>query len=438
MSGIKNFLKKIFPDNSVVRLTYHKILAVIAAIIWRFPSENMEVIAVTGTNGKTTTCNMIAAIMMEAGKKVGMATTVRFRIGDEVWSNRSKQTTLSPFQLQKLLRDMVYEHCDVAIIEATSHAMAQSRLWGINVDTAVLTNVDKDHIEYHGSFEEYRRAKGLLFDNLHKFKRKPHIKKVGILNRDDKNFEYFNKFFYDRVISYGFTAKADSTAANVNFSVNKSTFTLKVPNSTLDIILPLSGKFNIENALAAISTGIAHNISLNVIQKALAKMETVPGRLELIDEGQLFNIVVDYAHIPDAMQKVMEIFKPITKGSLIVVFGATGGGRDKGKRPEMGHIAENYCDKIILTNDDPYTEDQVQIIEDIANGMKRKEGEDFWKVTDRRQAIKLGLAMAKEEDTVLVLGKGGEEVIVIGEDKIPWDDRNVIRELLSREVKVEI
>lgn len=432
-----NKLRKIVSDTNPLRLFYHQIKAAIAVLIYRFPSKHLNVIGVTGTNGKTTTCNLISMILEEAGHKVGMATTINFQIGTLKWNNISKQTTMSPFVLQKLLRRMVNEGCSHAVLEVTSHALTQSRVLGINFDTAVFTNISEDHIEYHGSLQMYLQAKGMLFKKLNKSGRKPKIPKISILNMDDPQFTYFDHFIVDRKYTYGLK-KGTCYATNVRLSPGGSKFLLHIPNDQIEINMKVPGEFNIYNALAAATVALANNINLTFIKRGIEKAAGIPGRMEALNLGQPYSIVVDYAHAPDSLEKLFSLYRKLTPGNLYAVFGATGGGRDKAKRPKMGRIASEYADFIILTNDDPYEEDEMQIIDQIAEGIKRKEGNRLWKIPHRYEAIRLALTLANEGDSVVIAGKGSEEVQIIGNERIPWDDRHAVRELLSREIVVEI
>jgi len=430
-------LKNLISDTNPLRLFYHQLNAALAALIYGFPAKNMNVIGVTGTNGKTTTVNLITMILEEAGYKVGMASTINFQVGNDKWTNTSKQTTMSPFTLQKLLRRMVKEQCTHCVLEVSSHAITQSRILGINFDTAVFTNITEDHIEYHGSFQLYLEAKGGLFKKLNKSRRKPNIPKISVLNLDDPRYSYFDQFIVDRKYTYGLK-KGTCYAMDVRLHSSGSTFNMHIPNHQIEINLNLSGEFNIYNSLAAATVALANNINLPFIKRALEKAEGIPGRLESLDFGQPYGIIVDYAHASDSLEKLLQLYKKLTPGKLFLVFGATGGGRDKSKRPKMGAIADEFADMIILTNDDPYDEDEWQIIEGVAGGIRRKEGDRLWKIPHRYEAIRLALTMAKRGDTVVIAGKGCEEIQIIGGQKIPWDDRKVVRELLSRDVIVEI
>lgn len=433
---IDYFKKKISSDNPI-RLMYHQMMAVLACLCYRFPSRSLNVIAVTGTKGKTTTTNFIAGILEEAGHKVGMTSTILFQVGDTKWSNLTKQTTLGPFFLQKILRQMVDEGCTHAVLEVSSHAIHQNRVWGVNFDTAVLTNIGEDHLEYHGGFDNYLHTKGLLFAHLNRSQRKPRIPKIAVLNKDDAHFVYFDQFLVDREYTYGMGG-GTCYGADISLTPRGCSFTLHVPNNSIDIQLKLPGDFNVYNALAAATVALANNINLTVIKSALEKAASIPGRFEAIDCGQKYAIIVDYAHTPDSLKKVLLLYKRLTKGKLYVVFGATGGGRDKAKRPKMGAVAEKFADYVIVATDDPYEENEWRIIEDVCAGIKRKEGDRFWKIPHRLEAIKLALTLAVEGDTVIVAGKGAEGIQILAGRQIPWDDRQVVRELLSREMRIEI
>ncbi|MFH1284428.1 MAG: UDP-N-acetylmuramoyl-L-alanyl-D-glutamate--2,6-diaminopimelate ligase [Candidatus Peregrinibacteria bacterium] len=432
-----NFLRKIIPETHPLRLFYHKIKGIVAALVYFFPADKLIVVGVTGTNGKTTTVNLITNILNTAGYKAGMTSTVNFQIGDERWANATKQTTLSPFHLQKLLKRMVKTGCKYAVIEVSSHAITQSRVFGINFDVAVITNVTLDHVEYHGSFNSYLNAKGGLFKSVSRGRRKFGIPKVTVTNADDKYFNFFNQFVADRKISYGLKS-ATVYAEKLEKKPEGSHFILHVPNNSVPIDLNLPGEFNVYNALAAASVGLVLQIPVETIKRALEESSTVAGRFEHINCGQKYSIIVDYAHTTEALESLLKLYRKLTPGKLFAVFGATGGGRDKAKRPKMGAAANEFADYIILTDDDPYEEDEWVIIEQVAEGIPRIEGKDFWKIPNRREAIRLALTKAVEGDCVVVAGKGAEEVMMVRGKKVPWNDKKVIEDLLEREVEVEI
>lgn len=433
-----NFLRRLIPDHHPLRLFYHKAIALFAAVLYRFPSRNLKVIAVTGTCGKTTTCHFIAEILKEAGYKVGLATTIGFRIGNRDIVNDTKMTTLGRFAIQRLLRKMVDSGCDYAVLEVTSHALIQSRIAGVSIDTALLTNVTGDHIEYHGGFQNYLDAKAKLFRLLNNFSRKPRVLKKMILNRDDQHFDYFDCFSADEKYTYGILHSATVTARDIIYKDGGSDFLLQVLNDFFQVRLNLPGVFNVYNALAAATVAATENISLSKIASALVKMYSLPGRCEHIDMGQGFIVSVDYAHTPQSLEGLLRVYRDVvdrTKGQLFVVFGATGGGRDKAKRPHMGCVAHEIADYVIVTSDDPYEEDEHEIIRMVCEGIPRMEGDRFWKIPDRRSAILHALSLAKSGDSVVIAGKGCEPVQMIYGKRIQWDDREVVKEILKKQLR---
>lgn len=437
LKTLKNLVNNKIAQDSTVRLVYHRIRAVIAAVRYMFPAKHIQVIMVTGTKGKTTSCNLISAILEESGKKVALATSINFQVADEKWVNASKQTTMNPFELQSFIKKAVLAQCDYVVLEVSSHAIAQSRIWGINYDTACLTQIDEDHIEYHGTKEAYVTAKEKLFKDLNGLKRKPGLSKVMVLNQDDRYFDRFNENESDLKMTYGLN-KGTIYSKDIKLSPDGSKFTIGIPNHEIEVELKLTGTFNIANALLAAAVGIAHGVNLTTIKSALEKVSSLPGRQERIDVGQPYTVIVDYAHTVDSLEKVCGLYKPLVTGKLILVFGCTGGGRDKSKRSLMGEIADKYADLIVLTDDDPYEEDEMMIIDDIAAGIQRQEGQNLWKIVSRKEAIHLALMKATKGDIVLITGKGCEEIQIIRGQSLPWDDRRVIHDFLSRIIEIEI
>jgi len=433
---IKNTLRKIIPKP--VLLFYHWILAYLAVFIYGYPSNKMIVIGVTGTSAKSTVVNLIGKILEQAGFKVGLTTTFNFKIGKEEKINKNKMTMLGRFALQKLLKQMYKAGCQYAVIETTSQGIKQYRHLGINYDVGVFTNLSKEHIESHGSFEKYRMAKQKFFQHLSKCKRKKIsnkiINKVSVINLDDENKEYFLKFKVDQ--QYGYTCEGNSlkdikvvSAENIRAMSDGSEFIVNDVNFKLNLL----GKFNVINALSAICVALSQNIDLNICQKALAKVEQIPGRMEVVNK-QPFTVIVDYAHIPDSLEKVYQTLKNLeNQPRLICVLGSAGGGRDKWKRPIMGQIAEKYGDEIIITNEDPYNEDPEQIIDQIISGIKNKKA---IKILDRKEAIRKAINMAREGDIVIITGKGCEPWIMGPKNqRIAWDDRAIVKEVLNEEQK---
>lgn len=423
---VKELIKKIIP--SFLLDWYHFLLAFLAAVLYGNPSKKITVIGVTGTKGKTTTCNIIAQILNLAGFKTGMASTVNFRIGNKEWTNKTKQTMLGRLKLQKLLARMVREGCKYAVIETSSEGIIQYRHRFIDYKVAVFTNLSPEHIERHGSFENYRAAKVKLFEKVSQKK-----EGVGIYNLDDKNVDYFLK--YPIKNEFGFTKEASEKLENriqikdIELSANKTKF--KIDN--IDFESKIIGEFNVYNLACAICTALSQGITLEKIKEVLPKVNPAPGRLEVIDEGQNFTIIVDYSYEPTSLENALKAVKVFNPNRVIVMFGSAAGGRDRWRRPVMGEVANKYADLIIVTTDDPYDENPEKIIDDILAGVlkdkRRNLNENIFKVVDRRDAISKALNLAKENDLVLFAGKGGEVWMnVAGGKKIPWDDRQVVRE----------
>ncbi len=432
-----NFLRKLFPDTHPLRLLFHRLKAVIAALIYWFPADKMIVVGVTGTNGKTTTVNLLTEILDAAGEKVGMMSTINFQVGDQRWTNETQKTTASPFLIQKMLKRMAREGCKYVVMEVSSHALVQSRVWGVNIDVAVITNMTGDHLEYHGGYDEYRAAKAMLFEKVAKSPRKFGVSKVMVLNADDAEYNFFNQFVADRKLSYGM-GSATVYAAQVNNTPQGSQYVLHVPNNKVDLKLQIPGEYNVYNSLAAATAALALGVEVANIKKGLERVRNVAGRFESVDCGQDFSVIVDYAHTPDALESLFSLYRKLTPGRLFAVFGATGGGRDKEKRPAMGKAVVQYADFIIVTNDDPYKEDEWQIIENVAEGVEREEGNNFWKIPDRFEAIRMALSLANEGDSVVIAGKGAQEKIFLKDGAHPWNDRKVVEQILSSKVEVEL
>jgi len=432
METFLRFFKKIIPRPIFAALqpAYHWLLAWVAAFFYAFPSKKLKIIGVTGTNGKSTVVHLLAAILEEAGEKVASVSSLRFRINKKEEKNNLKMTMPGRFKLQKFLREAVRAGCKYVVIEVTSEGIKQFRHTGINFYMAVLTNVTPEHIESHGSFEKYRAAKAELF------KKAP----IHILNGEDPSVEYFLKI---SALSAGRPAR------------QKIVYTKK--DLPPDIHLKLLGDFNLENAIAAYHAAKVLGVDREAIKRALEKVECVPGRLEFI-QHEPFSAVVDYAHTPDALRKVYETLRPLAGnppssksdfgiqkksdffpgGRLVCVLGSAGGGRDKWKRPEMGKIAAEFCDEIVLTNEDPYDEYPATILNEIEAGFSKTPNYkpqtiNYKKILDRREAIRAALKSAKSGDIVIIAGKGSEPWIMGPRGtKIPWDDREVVREELKK------
>ena len=436
---MKNFLRKIFPESFI--LWTHKLRAILAANFYGFPAKKMIIIGVTGTNGKTTTVHLITKILEEAGHKVGSITTIGFSIVGKCEKNNFKMTTFPPFFTQKKLKEMLKAGCEYVVMETTSQAAVQYRLWGIPIDIEVFTNLTHDHLDYHKTFENYKKAKGEIFASLAKGFRKPGIKKISVINDDDPESGYFKSFDTDVILTYRINkearTRAEIVARKIRYDIDGTRFEVVTPLGVTEIKLRLPGGFNVENALAAIAVGVSQNVSLSRIKSALEKIKLVEGRMENISEGQDFAVIVDYAHTPDALKKIFEIVKPITRGRLISVAGATGR-RDTTKRPILGALMGKYADIVIVTDEDPYDEDPEKIAQAVIEGVLRsdknkfKEGEAFFKIIDRKKAIEKALSLAQKGDTVLVTGKGAEEVMAVGDKLVPFSDRQIAKEALKK------
>jgi len=423
---MKEFLKKFIP--SFLLSWYHFLLAFLGTILYWFPSKKLKVIGLTGTNGKTTAVEMISKILEEAGFKVASLSSIKFKIGDKEWPNTLKMTMPGRLKLQRFLRQAVNSGCQYVVLEVTSEGIRQYRHRFIDFEGAVLTNLTPEHIEAHGSFENYRAAKGKLFQAT---------KNIHIINIDDKNGEYFLQFPADKKWGYSLK-KVDLTEqyhrlvyGTVVSISQRLTFSVGQVNFKLNLL----GEFNIYDALAAICVGLSQGVNLETCKIALEKIEGVPGRMEKVI-SEPFKVFVDYAFTPNALEKVYQTLKYLTPGvkystpgveynRMICVLGACGGGRDKWKRPVLGEIAAKYCDEVVATNEDPYDENPMEIIEQVANGCKEKAK----KILDRREAIREALKLAKQNDVVIITGKGCEPWICVAKGKkIPWDDREVVRE----------
>ncbi|NQU99993.1 MAG: UDP-N-acetylmuramoyl-L-alanyl-D-glutamate--2,6-diaminopimelate ligase [Parcubacteria group bacterium] len=432
---MKNLIKKFIPKSSLD--IYHKALAITASIYYGRPSSKMIVIGVTGTKGKSTTCNILWHLIEEAGHKCGMTSTANFRIHKKEWVNKYKMTMLGRFKLQKLLKDMVEADCKYAIVETSSEGIKQWRHLGINYDIAIFLNLTPEHIESHGGFENYKQTKAELFKHLKRDDSKG--EKVIIANKDDKYADYFLEFEADKKITYGVNESADVMAYDVVASKQGINWKVKDTEFSLKQI----GKFNIYNALPVVALGKYLDLSLEEISKNLAKFTGVPGRMEMIDEGQKFRVIVDYAYEPKCLEEVLINIKDLfikeeLNNNIIAVSGPTGGGRDSWRRPVMGEMLAQYCKHTVVTTDDPYDDNPNEIADEMIKGFAIKdkiEGLDYFKVIDRREAIKKALLLAEPNDVVLIAGKGSDPVMAVANGKsIPWDDRKASRELL-KEIK---
>ncbi len=424
---MKSIIRKIHPVVSI----YHFLFAFMGALFCGFPSRKIKVFAVTGTNGKTTTVSIISEVFKSMGYKVAAFSSEKFEINGKEEPNLYKMTMPGRSVLQKLLSKAVKEKCDIAVMEVTSEGIKQYRHYFFHFNAVCITNLTPEHIESHGSFENYRKAKGKLFKAC---------KDTHIINIDDDNANYFLQFKSKQKICYGMNndiskeqANIFLRAENINSSDKGTTFTVDNEN----LFLPLFGKFNVYNALIALALLKKEKGSIDGVKNALAKIKGVPGRMDEVDltPPSTFKAIIDYAVTPNALEELYKELKSnFNPQRIIAVFGACGGGRDKWKRPVLGEIAEKYCDKIILTNEDPYDEDEEDIVNQIMQGVKSKAKAEI--ITDRRSAINKALRVAKEGDIVIVTGKGSEPWMCLKDGKkVPWNEKNIIKEEYNKIIK---
>ena len=420
--GRKIIPKRIF---EFLQPRYHWTMAWSAALFYRFPSRKMKVIGVTGTKGKSTVVYLASKIFEEAEFTVAAIGSLGYKIGAKEWPNILGNTMPGRFRLQKFLWEAKKAGTKYVILEVTSEGIEQNRHLGISFDTAVITNLEPEHIERHGGFVNYYSAKQKLFGMA----RNKHV-----LNADDQYKNLFAGFPAKQKLFYGILA-GDLRADNISYGKEGTAF--KVGDATFKS--GLLGELNVYNALAALAVARVYNIDFAKIKNAFQKIVSVRGRLEEIKNTRNLRIFVDYAHTPSALKSVYktmrELIKKTVSGSsskLICVLGAAGGGRDKWKRPEFGKLAGDYCDEIVLTDEDPFDENPDQILSEILSGVNRNRLSNVYKVLDRREAIKKSLELARKNDIILITGKGSEPYMRLENSrKIPWDDVAVTKELLE-------
>jgi UDP-N-acetylmuramoyl-L-alanyl-D-glutamate--2,6-diaminopimelate ligase len=428
--SLKSKLRTLIPTSALLR--YHQFSALIASTWYGNPSRKLVVIGVTGTKGKSTTCNYIWSVLQHSGKKTALTGTANFRIGTTETLNPYHLSMPGAWIIQKFLRRAVQEGCTHAVIEVTSEGLKQWRHAGIQFDSAVFTNLTPEHLPSHNnSFDEYRAAKLRLFTALCSSLKS---NSCAVLNNDSSEVAAFAAASPPRRVTYATHAAADLVAKNIqvtatggSFQIDDTTFTLQIP-----------GFFNVSNAVAAIAVGRALGMSLQQCVPGIAALTGVPGRMEAIDMGQSFSLWVDYAHEKESMGGLLNTLRAIRttqEQKIIVLLGAEGGGRDKSKRPIMGEQVGQQADYVIVSNVDPYEDDPTPICEDIAvaaeaAGMKRNE--NLFVIEDRRSGIAKAISLARPGDLVAITGKGAEQSIVIGGKSAPWDDRTVVREELTK------
>lgn len=422
-------------ENSRQALTW------LAAAFYDWPARKLTVIGVTGTDGKTTTCNLIYQILLVADIKAGLISTVNAVIGDRVLDTGLHVTTPDAQDVQHYLAEMVDAGLTHVVLETTSHGWAQHRVDACEFDIGVITNITHEHLDEHGSYENYRAAKARLFTSLEKTLPKPRGNpRLAILNRDDSSFDYLNSITKVNKVSYGLgrgadlqVEKAQYDQAGIRFIAKNNTFRVAIKTS-------LVGSYNVSNCLAALAaTIIGLHIQPEIAAKGIANLPGVPGRMENIDMGQKFTAIVDFAHTPNALKVTLETAKQMTGGRVIAVFGSAGL-RDKEKRRMMAEVSAELADLTVLTAEDPRTESLDSILADMATGAKSKggvEGKTFWRIPDRGEAIKFAVSLAKAGDIVLACGKGHEQSMCFGRIEYEWDDRIAMRAALAALMRLD-
>lgn len=396
-----------------------------------FPTRGLKVIGVTGTDGKTTTSFYIYTMLKAAGYKVGLQTTVAYG-AEKLMPNETHMTVVPTRQLLARIKAMKREGIEYLVLEVTSHSLVQHRVWGIPFHLAVWTNLSPEHLDYHGTFESYRRAKLKLFKLAAKNRRGL---RLGIVNADDTSAPEFLRAI-PRTITYGIQ-HGELRASQVKSTGQGSRYVAKYQDRSLAIETMLPAKFNVYNSLAATGVGLALGLSDAQIEQGIVALTSVAGRMNRVEAGQDFGVVIDFAHTPNAMQNVFRELRPLTKGRLIGVFGATGN-RDKAKRPEMGRVGGQLCDIVIITEDDDGTEDGQGIMEAVAAGAERAgkvRDKDLVLIHDRREAIARAMDLAKVGDTVVLLGIGHQSTLNTNKGEIPWSEDQIARSAIAARLK---
>ena len=397
-------------------------LAELAAELLGRPARDLKVVGVTGTDGKTTVTHMAAHVLEAAGRRAGSMSTVAFQMGGEEHANTSGQTTTEAPEVQAWLRRMVDAHVDYAVIETTSHALVQGRVGACEFDVAAFTNVGRDHLDYHATWEEYLAAKARLIDPCAASVDKG-VPKTAVLNRDDQSHAPLSERSIARTWSYSIGARGDLRAEDTALHAGGSDFRLVSPAGEVDVHLPVPARFNIHNALCAAGICLALGVSLNEVAAGLAGFRGVRGRLEPVDLGQPFKVFIDFAHSAGSLRSALSELRPFTTGRLIAVFGSTG--RSDHDRPGMGAAAARNSDFFVITSDDPVNEDPAEIARDVASGItNRAPGSDYEIILDRRTAIRRAISLAGPGDVVLLAGKGHERSMITRSGREPWNERD--------------
>jgi UDP-N-acetylmuramoyl-L-alanyl-D-glutamate--2,6-diaminopimelate ligase len=428
--SFRSLVKKLIPRSLFKRVEPfgHLLEAVLLNLAKGFPARGLKIIGVTGTDGKTSTSTLIAQMLRQSGLKVGLLTTISVDYGDGQGDRPSptSQTTASVRLLLGMLKKMKNNDVDWVVMETSSHALAQNRVWGMPYSVAVLTNVTHEHLDYHGTFERYRDAKRKLFQIT---SRNNNGLRAGVINADDPSAELFIGDIANP-LTYGIK-NGDLRATKLKLAPAGSRYAVKTEDEEYRIECHLPGEFNVYNSLAALGVGRALGLTKQQIEDGIASLKSVPGRMERVEAGQPFDVIVDYAVTPEALESVLKTVKTITEGDVHIIFGATGD-RDRAKRPVMGKVVAGLTDHIYLTDDETYTENPETIRQEVYSGIDEAGGaEKTAVIADRREAIKTAFEMAKPGDCVLLTGLGHQKYRNMGGEKQPWDEREVARELIQ-------
>lgn len=426
----RDLVKKVIPKKTFKQVEPygHWAEAVIAQSRFMFPARKLKVVGVTGTDGKTTTATMIAGMLRNSGKKTAMITTASVDYGDGRGEqpNPTTLTTGNVFKLLKIIQKIADSKVEWLVLEVSSHALIQRRVWGIPFTVVVHTNMSSEHLDYHGTFENYRRAKEILFKLCNNNKKGL---RTGLINADDATATYFKRDIQNPVM-YGMK-HGELRATGITSSLNGNTFTAVFKDDSYHIQSPLIGAFNVYNALAAVGVGRAVGLTQQQIENGIAATTSVPGRMMPIAGGQNFHVLIDFAVTPGALENVLKTAKGLTKGSIHIVFGATGD-RDKTKRAAMGKVTAELADYVYLTDDETYTEDPVSIRAAVMKGVPKMFQSNVTEFDDRKQAISAALQKAKKDDVVIISGMGHMTTRNMGGKKTSWSDIEVTKELLKK------
>lgn len=407
-------------------------LADLAAELYDQPTRRLRLAGVTGTDGKTTTVHLLSDVLEAAGERPGFTTTVDMKIPGHQWANETRQTTAEAVETQEFFAELLVAGGTWGILEATSHALALRKLRGCHVDIAVFTNLSPEHLDFHGNLQAYLEAKAILFDELLRGADKG-IEKTAVLNADDPHWSYLaERAKPARTVTYGIDALADVQARIGREEASGTRIHIDAFGARTELDLPLVGRFNVQNALAACTAGIVAGATLEQARGALARATPVPGRMQRVEGDQPFTVIVDYAHTPASLEKVLGLLRPLTAARLIAVFGSAGE-RDREKRPKLAEVASRLADLFVITQEDPRLEDPGAILGEIEAGAVaagKRRGVDYLVIDDRRLAIAGAIERAGPGDTVVLCGKGHEASMIVGEEKRPWDEVEAARAAL--------